>query len=434
MATTKRRTFLIGSLFTSPAARVLGANDRINIGIIGIGSRGHDHIQEFARQPGCGITALCDVSEEARNRGAARVQEKLGYKPRLYGDLRRMLEEREIDAVSIATPDHWHALATILACQAGKDIYVEKPASHNIWEGCRMVEAARKFGRMVQVGSQSRSIRHKIRAVQLLHEGAIGKIYLAKGICYKRRNSIGHTPEAPVPAGLDWNLFRGPAAMVPFSANRYRYNWHWFWDTGGGDIANQGAHEMDIARWGLGKQGLPKSVFCTGGKYVYDDDQETPNTQTAVFDYGDAKLVFEVRGLATNSEAEIPVVDNNIVGNLFFGSEGYMVIDLVGFRVYHGRTREKVLDGKLAEQSPFDTGTHITSFLSAVRTRDPRHLTADIQTGCTSAVLCHLANISYRVGRALAFDAERLAFPSDSEANALLTRPYRPPFVVPAKV
>ena len=200
--------------------------------------------------------------------------------------MRQMLADKEIDAVSIATPNHWHGLATIWACQAGKDVYVEKPASYDVGEGYRMVEAARKTKRMVQVGSQSRSAAHVIRAMQLLREGAIGKVYLAKGLCFKRRKSIGKTPVEPVPAGVDWDKFLGPAPMRPFTKNRFAYNWHWFWDTGNGDLGNQGVHQMDVCRWGLGEVKLPRSVVSTGGKYIYDDDQETPNTQMATFDYG----------------------------------------------------------------------------------------------------------------------------------------------------
>ena len=216
--------------------------------------------------------------------------------------MREVFDDKNVEAVSMPLPNHWHALATIWACQAGKDVYVEKPACHNIFEGQQMIEAARKYKRMVQIGSQSRSMAHKIKAMQLLHEGVIGKVYLAKGLCYKWRKSIGHKPDEPVPPGLDWDKFLGPAPMRAFNELRFHYNWHWFWDTGNGDIGNQGIHEMDIARWGLGKPGLPKSVVSTGGKYVYDDDQETPNTQIATFDYGDAELMFEVRGILTGSE------------------------------------------------------------------------------------------------------------------------------------
>ena len=216
--------------------------------------------------------------------------------------MRVMFESKDIDAVSLPLPNHWHALATIWACQAGKDVYVEKPACHNIFEGHQMVPAARKYNRMVQVGSQSRSLPHKMRAMQLLQEGVIGQVYHARGLCFRRRFSIGHTPDEPVPAGLDWDLFLGPAQWKPYSKNKFAYNWHWFWDTGNGDIGNQGVHEMDICAWGLGRTGWPESVSSTGGKFVWKDDQETPNTQQSTFDFGDAQITFDVRNLPTPPE------------------------------------------------------------------------------------------------------------------------------------
>jgi len=242
-----RRSILSAALAV-PASRLFGANDRVNLVIIGIGGRGTDHIKEYSKLNSCRITGICDVNQAARERGAALVEKLTGSKPKEYPDMRKVFDDKSVDAVSIATPNHWHALATIWGCQAGKDVYVEKPASHEIWEGRKMIEAADKYKRMVQVGSQGRSIPYKIKAMQMLHDGAIGKVYMAKGLCYKRRKSIGHTPDEPVPAGIDWDNFLGPAPMRPFSMNRYKYNWHWFWDTGNGDIGNQGVHEMDLAR------------------------------------------------------------------------------------------------------------------------------------------------------------------------------------------
>jgi predicted dehydrogenase len=427
-----RRKFLAAAAATGAGSRILGANDRINVGIIGLGGRGQDHITEYARQGDCRIAALCDVNQAALERAVARVDKLGGGKPRGHADLRRLFDDKNIDAVSIAAPNHWHALAAIWACQAGKDVYVEKPACHNVWEGRRMVEAARKYKRVVQVGSQSRSIAHKIRAMQLLHEGVIGQVYMAKGVCFRRRRSIGHQPDGPVPAGIDWDLFLGPAPMRPYNELRYKYNWHWFWDTGNGDIANQGVHEMDIARWGLNQPGLPRSVVSTGGKFVYKDDQETPNTQLATFDYGDSQIVFEVRGLLTGGEGSIYLDKEDWVGNLFFGSDGWMSVDLDGFQIYKGETRQKVMDEKFRESRHWDTTPHVANFLEAVHTRKGLH--ADVEVGVTSASLCHLANISYRTGRRLRFDAVSGAFAGDEEANRMLTRRYRAPYVVPERV
>jgi predicted dehydrogenase len=232
-----------------------------------------DHIEEIARRPDSLVAAVCDVDTAQTERAVALVEKLQGSKPKVYQDYRKMLDDQDVQAVSIATCNHWHALHAIWACQAGKDVYVEKPASHNIWEGRRMVEAARKYSRVMQVGMQSRSIQHKRRAMDLLRQGVIGKIYMAKGICYKRRPSIGKKPDGPVPPGVNYDLWLGPAPMRPFNENRFHYNWHWFWDTGNGDIGNQGVHEMDIARWGLDKSTLPKVVHSSGWKFVYDDDQ-----------------------------------------------------------------------------------------------------------------------------------------------------------------
>jgi predicted dehydrogenase len=325
-------------------------------------------------------------------------------------------------------PNHWHALATIWACQAGKDVYIEKPAAHDPYEGAQMVAAARKYGRMVQVGSQGRSAAHKIRAVQLLQDGAIGRIYLAKGLCYKRRKSIGHTPNEPVPAGVDWDKFLGPAPLIPFSKNRFLYNWHWFWDTGNGDIGNQGVHEMDIARWGLGVD-LPKSVVASGAKYVYDDDQQTPNTLLARFDYGDKELVFEVRGLQTGSEGELTTgADGNTVGDLFYGSDGWLSLDGNGYKLFKGDPA-KLHQSEKATDDPF--GAHLANFLAAVRSRKYQDLHADIDIGRASADLCHLANISYRLnGQLLKFDPQARRF-ADDQANRLAHPAYRAPYGIP---
>jgi predicted dehydrogenase len=284
---------------------------------------------------------------------------------------------------------------------------------------------------MVQIGSQSRSLAHQIKAVQLLNQGVIGKVYMAKGLCFKRRPSIKHADDSPVPAGVNWDMFLGPAPMRPFNALRFKYNWHWFWDTGNGDIGNQGVHEMDIARWGLGEVMWPKSVVSTGGKYVYIDDQETPNTQFASFDYGDKQLQFEVRGLNTGGEGSIAKGGGNYVGNLFYGADGWMMVDGDGFKVYKGDKEDLVMEGK--KDPGGDTPPHMVNFLAGCRSRNYKDLHADVAIGVMSADLCHLANASYRVGRKLAVDAAKGRFTGDgaAEGNQYLTRPkYRPPYVV----
>jgi predicted dehydrogenase len=428
MTDSSRRTFLAGAAAFS-LGRVLGANERINIGIVGAGGRGNDHIKAYADDPGARIAAVCDIDQAALETGVARVKSLTGAAPKGYGDMREMFADKGVDAVSIATPNHWHALATIWACEAGKDVYCEKPACYNVYEGERMIETAKRTGRMVQIGSQSRSVPHKIRAMQLLRDGAIGKVYLAKGLCFKRRKSIGSKPDQPAPPpGVNWDLFLGPAPLRPFNELRFKYNWHWFWDTGNGDIGNQGVHEMDIARWGLGEVTWPLSVVSTGGKYVYTDDQETPNTQFATFDYGDKQLMFEVRGLVTGTEGAIASSGGNYVGDLFYGSEGWMAIDSKGFQIYKGDKGELAMDVKAEPGS--DVAPHMANFLAACRSRRAQDLNAHVSIGVMSADLCHLANASYRAGKKLAVDVVRGRFAGDDAANAFLTRQYRKPYVV----
>ena len=261
----------------------------------------------------------------------ALVRKLKGYDAKEYSDMRALFDSKDVDAVSLPLPNHWHALATIWACQAGKDVYVEKPACHNIFEGRQMVSAARKYNRMVQVGSQSRSDANVMRAIEVLQEGAIGQIYHARGLCFRRRFSIGHTPDMRVPPGLDWDRFLGPAQWKPYSKNKFAYNWHWFWDTGNGDIGNQGVHQMDICAWGLGRTGWPLSVSSSGGKFVWKDDQETPNTQQSALDFGDAQITFDVRNLPTPPEGLGGLHGPNFVGNIFFGDAGFMVRGPRGF-------------------------------------------------------------------------------------------------------
>jgi predicted dehydrogenase len=427
-----RRTFLgaAAAALARPAFPLLGANDRINLAVVGIGGRGRDHIDGFAKQTSCRIAAVCDIDQAGRERGVAQVEKLLGYKPKQYVDMRQLFDDKDIDAVSFATPNHWHALGAIWACQAGKDVYVEKPPCHNIYEGRKMIEAARKYKRMVQVGSQSRSLAYMRRAMELLGQGVIGKVYEAKGLCFNPRKSIGHTPDEPVPPGINWDLFLGPAPMRPFSQNRFHYNWHWFWDTGCGDIGNQGIHEMDKARWGLNR-GLPNHVSSTGGKFVYQDDQETPNTQFATFDYGDARITFDVRGLLTPGEGDVRR-GPQCVGNIFFGSEGFLTLDGSGFRVYKGDKHELTMSEKPDRGG--EDGPHLANFLAACRSRNYKDLTADIEIGVTSVALVHLANISYRTGRRLTIDPASWRILNDPEAERMLTRNYRAPYVVPEKV
>jgi predicted dehydrogenase len=436
-----RRSFCsiaTGAMLASTACRSVESGkapytgDKVNVALIGLGFRGQLHMAAWSKVPDARIVAVCDVNQESLDKGRATVKRLTGTEPKAYKDLRQVFDDKEVQAVAMPLPNHWHALATIWACQAGKDVYIEKPACHNPFEGQKMVEAARTYNRIVQVGAQDRSTPHYIQAINLLHSGAIGKVYLAKGLCYKLRPSIGHRADEPVPPGLDWATFLGPAPMRPYNELRYRYNWNFFWDTGNGDIGNQGIHEMDNARWALAKEQMPQRVVSTGGKYIYNDDQETPNTQFATIDYGDSEIEFEVRGLSTGGEGELPA-GYNVIGNLFFGSTGWMSLNSLGFKAYKGvgMGSQKFLDVKAPKNDQFESANtipHIENFLAAVRSRNYNDLHADVAVGVASANLVHLSNASYRLKRELKCDEH------DAETAALLTREYRAPYVVPDKV
>lgn len=406
----------------APAGKKAGANDVIRMAVIGVRGRGMDHVGGLSALGDVRITTICDADKQVTGKATKTLEAKYGAKPKYYQDLRRVFDDPEIDAVSIATPNHWHALATIWACQAGKDVYVEKPVSHNVTEGRRMVEAARKYGRIVQTGTQCRSHTGIQDAMAFLHGGQLGKVYMAKGLCYKPRGSIGVKPDGPVPEGLDFDLWTGPAEMRPFNANKLHYNWHWIWNTGNGDLGNQGIHQMDLARWGLGKSEFPKTVQSSGGRFGYKDDGETPNTELVAMDFDDCTLQFEVRGLPTNDEAGVRV------GDLFYGTEGVLAItSYTNWQTYMGPKGEKGPGGSRG-------GDHYANFIQAVKARDAKLLNADIEQGHLSSAYCHLGNIAYRLGRKLHINPSSESFVNDSEADAMLTRIYREPFVVPLKV
>jgi predicted dehydrogenase len=436
-----RRRFLsaagsaAAALTAAQYSRVMGANERVGVAVIGVNGRGNSHIDAYTKNPGAEVRAVVDIDQAVNEKAATRVANAQdGRRPQEYSDMRKMFESKDIDAVSIATPNYWHALATIWACQAGKDVYVEKPASHNIFEGRKMVEAARKYKRMVQCGMQSRSTPARMEAVQKLKEGVIGEVYMAKGLCFKRRKSIGMAQPAPVPPGVDYDMWLGPAWPRTWKENRFHYNWHWYWDFGNGDIGNQGVHEMDVARWGLGLDELPDNVYSQGGKFVYEDDQETPNTQIAVFRYPEKELMFEVRGLITGGEGhmlEDAGGGQHTIGILFFGSDGYLSVGGGGYKVYLGEKREP---GPSRQDTEDTTYLHADNFLKAVRSRNYKDLNCDIEVGHISAALCHMANISYRTEDMLRFDRVTERFVGNDEANRLITRDYRAPYVVPDQV
>ena len=429
-----RRYFLMGSLAAAavPKVRAQSPNDTVRIAVVGCGGRGSSHMSAWTGMPNVELAALVDVDDSHSERYIGTLQRR-GLKPvPTFRDVRKVLEDKTVDAISIATPNHWHTLQTIWACQAGKDVYVEKPCSHNVFESKQIVAAARKYNRIVQMGSQSRSSPALQEAVQKMRDGEFGEIYNARGLCFKRRDTIGHTPVEPVPPGVDYDMWTGPAPLRPFTKNRFHYNWHWFWDTGNGDLGNQGIHEVDIARWGLGVT-HPTKVSGIGGKFMFDDDQETPNDISVAWEFhvdGRPKMMtFEVRHWDSNHEAGIGGERaGNTIGNMFYGSKGYLVID--GYNKYYSFMGQQGTPGPTRTEGD----NHFENFMAAVRSRRREDLNAEIEIGAMSCVLMHLGNISYRVGRTLHWDEQTWTVKDDPEANALLTRNYRSPYIVPENV
>lgn len=457
-------THLFGSKATATARagrRVIGANDRVVLASIGIRGQGNALKRGFARLKNVEHKTLCDIDANlAPERiNDARLADVATFKPGFVQDLRRVLDDRDIDAVVIATPNHWHALATIWALQAGKHVYVEKPASHTVWEGRRMVEAAAHYDRIVQVGTMNRSRPAVKEAIKFIHEGGLGKVYMARGLCFKPRPAIGRYPDGPMQPGekyaltvtsttyepaydlhylskVDYDLWLGPAPKRPFNRNRFHYNWHWHWDYGNGDTGNQGPHQFDIARWGLRKQEHPVKIRSVGGYFGEESSQETPSEQTTMYEYADGLIMeFATRGGFTNDEAGVRI------GNVFYGTKGWLWIEEAGrtWQSYFGPKNEKGPGMDLPAPDRSDApglttieSPHYQNFIDAIRAGDPKVLACDIMEGHLSSTLPHLANISYRVGRALVFDGKKETFVNDKEADRLLTRDsYRTGFAIP---
>ncbi|UCF36599.1 MAG: Gfo/Idh/MocA family oxidoreductase [Acidobacteriota bacterium] len=427
-----RRNFLKSTAVTAAATvaapsvmgrRVLGANDTVRVAVLGVNGRGRDHIRGLMGVDKVEIVTLCDPDKELLAKRAAEFEEKYGKKVHMEQDLRKVFDDPNIDAVTVATPNHWHALATIWACQAGKDVYVEKPGCHNIWEGRKMVEAAKKYDRIVQHGVQLRSSPAIQEAIQHLRSGLIGKVYMARGLVFRWRADIGKKPLEPAPDYLDYDLWLGPAQERPFSRNFVHYNWHWHWDFGNGDVGNQGIHETDLCMWGL-DVGLPEKITAMGGKFLWDDAKETPEVLTSSYLYpSEGKMIeFEVRPWCTNLE------DGAGVGNIFYGTDGYLVVNGYGkYETFLGQQREP---GPAREEE----GDHYANFIEAVRKHDTSIQNGPVESAHLSSSLAHLGNIAFRLGRVLEFDPTSERFKNDAEADAMLTREYRAPYVVPAKV
>ncbi len=469
---TKRREFIKKSMmgtagivvggmgFTSKSyAQIKRANNRINVAIIGLGGQGGGvHTRSYSSlkdSHNVYVTSLCDADEARLAENVKKIKDATGVTPATTWDMRKIFADPNIHAVSIATANYWHALATIWACQAGKHVYVEKPACYNIFEGRKMVEAARKYNVRVKVGLQNRSNDNVREAIKFLHDGGIGEVFLARGLCYKPRNSFGIAKDSTPPDSLHYDMWLGPVTWRPYNEKKGHYNWHWFWDTGNGDTGNQGPHQWDIARWGINKNEHPVSAYSTGGVYGIDPDecaQETPNTHSCVLKYKDGKMIeFETRGRYTNREGGLNVG----VGNLFYGTEGYMEISGSTWKAYRQREttpfagspdqppRERPAAGapgaavqRQAEDFMMAPGgaTSYANFIDAIRSGKDETLHCDVLEGHYSAALTHLSNISYRVGRELKFMGEYEKFANDPEADKLLTRNYRRPYVVPDEV
>jgi predicted dehydrogenase len=450
----KRREFtkkaIAGSLAVGTGPTILansnwkGANDRVNVAVVGIRGMGQSHIKAYNPLKNVEVTALCDIDESLFDK---RIKEHFTdkglRKPKIYADLRKLYEDKDVDAISITTPNHWHTLAAIWAMQAGKHVSVEKPCCHTFYEGQKLVEAAEKYDVIVQDGAEQRSNPCAQSMADYLQSGKLGEVYMAKGLCYKWRDTIGRAKEEPVPKGVDYNLWLGPAPERPFTQNRFHYKWHWHWDYGNGDMGNQGVHEMDVARWGLGVT-LPTKISSIGGHFMFDDDQETPNSQITVFEFpnneggGDKKkiLQFEVRHWMSNPEGAVNNANykdgymtssSNTIGNLFYGSKGYMAKNVNEWKSFIGKERKPGDSGS-------GLGNHYQNFVDAIRANDQSLAKAHIKDGFYSCALIHLGNISYRLGRTLEFDPVKMKFKNDPEADAMLTKEYRKPFVVPDKV
>ncbi len=446
-----------GITFLAKPERVFGANDRVRVAVCGLHGRGMDHVEGFRAVRNSEVAAICDVDENVLAQRLPEIEKTGIPKPRTFVDIRKLLEDKSIDAISVATPNHWHALMGIWACQAGKDSYIEKPCCHNLWEGRQLVRAAEKYNRIVQHGSQIRSAPALQEAVRMMRDGFLGEIYMARGLCFKWRNTIGRAQVEPIPKGVHYDLWTGPAKMLPFTRNHFHYNWHWIWNYGNGDLGNQGIHQVDVARWGLGVK-FPNRILASGGHFMFDDDQETPNTLNCAFEYdmpdGKRKLLeMEVRHWMTNREAGIgstafgkpqgPIPTTgmgaiegggrNTIGDIFYGSKGYLATgdeDLCAFQTWLGEKHEPGPQRQAA-------GDHYANFIDCVRSRRREDLNAPINEGYISTALVHLANASYRLRRSLRFDPDGQMVIGDDEANRLLAdgdRGYRAPYQVPQDV
>lgn len=432
-----RREFLAaaGGALATGSRSFAAPSDRIRVAIIGLGGRGHDHMKEMARLSGVEVVTFCDPDEHQMGPKAEEFASLTGKKPALQQDLRRVLDDKNIDVVTIATCNHWHALAAIWAMQAGKHVYVEKPVCHDLFSGMQMVAASRKYNRLVQGGTQRRSSGYVQRGIQALRNGVIGDVYMARVVHYQKRDSIGFKDSANPPETLNWDLWTGPAPKQPYNANLHPYNWHWFWNYGNGELGNNGIHFIDVARWGLNKE-LPSRIYSVGGRYGYKDQGQTPNTQLTTYRFDDGvEMVAEIRGRFSNKDGGITS------GVVFYGSKGYMISD-------HNHDQFNIfLEGKTTPEPdsnlPADiertsnghaTDAHFRNFFDAVRAGKRDMLAAEIHETYLSTAYCLLGNIAYRLNREVRFDSSTHRFTGDPEADKMLRDNCRDPFTVPDRV
>lgn len=425
--TLQRRTFIKAAAAVPAAASaasansVLGANDRIRAAVLGVNGRGQSHMYGLQPLKNVEVTTFVDPDLSIARKRAGEFEGKHGHRPKVVQDLRRVIDDKEIDVITIATPNHWHTLAAIWACQAGKDVYVEKPATHTFNEGLSLIAAARKYNRIVQNGVQLRSNEAFHEAVAKMREGAIGKVYMGRATIFKWRPALEAAPDEQPPSTLDYDLWVGPGKWRPYSRKHVHYNWHWTWDFGNGEIGNQGIHELDMLQWGLDVT-LPDEVMSSGGRYLWDDHRETPEMLSTLMQFRKERKMAEVEVRFWHSNHETRSAN----GNIFYGSEGYLAIS--GYKkweIFRGRKPELVAKGEAPTR-------HFENFVQAVRSRKTEDQNGPVETAHYSAALAHLGNIAFQRGKKLEFDREANRFRNDEAANGLLGKSYRKGFEVPA--
>ncbi|MCC6695962.1 MAG: Gfo/Idh/MocA family oxidoreductase [Candidatus Hydrogenedentes bacterium] len=434
---TASKTAMAASLAGAFSVNAQGANEKVVVAIMGIHGRGSFLGPEFAKRADVSVKYLADPDSRLFPRRSKEIVDVCGAEPQCVQDFRRVLDDPEVDAIVMATPNHWHALGTVLACQAGKDVFVEKPTCHNIWEGRKMIEAARKYKRVVQVGYQNRSAEYCRQAQEYIKSGALGDVHFIRVLNSKVRGTIGKRDDGTPPEGVDYDLWLGPAPAKPFNENRFHYAWNWFWDLGAGDIANDGTHQLDIARWITGLT-CPKSVYATGGMHFFDDDQETPDTHVVNYDFDGITMVFEqVLWAPYMKKTPMEIRDLDVLPTWPFSGTRFEVYGTKEF-MYFGRhgggwqTYNEAGEISRTQHGNFAQTEHIANFIDCIRSRALPN--GDIAEGHLSTSLSHYGNAAYRTGRKLFIDAETETFINDDEANAMIKREGREPWRMPDPV